>query len=447
MVGRRLTRRAYYNFTKEVLRLYPPFLLLIMLLYTSLHFSEEEGKQYVGGILLAWGGYLTLLFFDKTKRFFALFFGVLTAYNSFAWVAYEVWHAVYPPYPSESTIYRGTVLSLKAVIAAYLISSLAFFGFDWQRWVFSIANALGNRIKKANMYGIFASIAFLAGVSVIDYYRISQVGLVNILESPRRTYVNFLLSTGNHNIQLVAISVSTFGFLILLLHKGHLLIKAFLAMALFAYWLPFVLIGSRKELLIVFIATVGVYLFFNTISLGRRLCLGILALFVLLSMALLPAVRDGYIAALAHEWILPQYFLFSVMEKDIKLEGYNYLTGFWLMVPGFLRPIPVRDLGQTFASLHLTNVGVGAHPVAEAYINNSEFAVLLFAISTTFLLLAVRFLSKLSPAFGMLGIAYLLLWGRSDLWVTLFYLIYGGIVLAAMTALGIGTRISSRRGP
>ena len=445
MVGCRLTRRVYYNFAKEGLRLYPAFLLLILLLYTNLHFSEEEGKQYVGGILLAWGGYLALLLFDRTKRFFALFFGVLTAYNSLAWVAYEIWHVVYPPYPSESIIYHGTVLSLKAVLVAYLVSSLAFFGFDWQRWFFSIANALGNRIQRANMYAVFAGIAFLVGASVIDYYRISQVGLVNILESPRRTYANLLLSTGDHNIQLVAISVSTFGFLVLLLRRGHLLIKGFLAMALFAYWLPFVLVGARKELLVVFIAVSGVYLVFNAIPLGRRLCWAILALFVLLFMVLLPAARDGYFAASAHEWILPQYFLFSVMESEIKMEKYNYLTGFWLMIPGFLRPTPVRDLGQAFASLHLVNVGVGAHPVAEAYINNPEYAVMLFAVSTTFLLLAVRFLSKLSPAFGVLGMAYLLLWGRSDLWVTLFYMVYGGMVLAAMTTLGIVTRISGRR--
>lgn len=407
------------------------FSILVPLLLGAITFLCSAPNQ-LSLLIVAWLLVLSGLFvFDASKRVFYIVWLCVTLYNISAFYAAHYFGLTYQPFPTIQTIFDATALSMKCIFFGFAFAATVLYKLNWKKWLTGNIEIINNRFKKLHRVNLLAGTSLLALIGLLDWLKILSVGLGAILNSSRREYASELISTSNHNAQLVAIAI-TILFLFYFMNNFKTM-KVTVAVAMFSlmiYWVPFVLVGSRKELLII-ILVMSIY-FISRYRLGKVPL--ILILFAVGLLFLLPAILNGSLEYSFHEFILPQYLLFSLWEHNIDL-GYNYLSGVWFLLPSFFRVSDTVDLGTSFANLKLTNVGVGAHPVAEAFLNanNANLTIIFFTLVTTLLLLFIILLSKIDATYALIGLAYLLIWGRSDFWITLFFVIYIGLVIRLLT--------------
>ena len=383
--------------------------------------------------------FFTLLL-NKDSRIFNVFWLFLTLYNITALFGLKYFNLDYPPFPQEETIIEGTFIGLRGIWLAYTFASIVFFKFDWKNWIKNIVSGVSiqfEQVKEARLYlcGVFVIL-----IGLIDSISLLRLGLLNIFVSERRHFSGELLSTSNHNIQILGISISILLIIGISRYRRNMVLVMYGMSGLFLYWIPFLLVGSRKELIYLF-GAITIYFMYN-----KKISKTFLFIITVVGIVffLLPGLIGNSMEFSFHEFILPQYMLFTLLESNVNID-YNYFQGTWFLLPGFLRLYNTESLGVIFFNAGLTNVGVGGNPVAEAYVNNHNFVVIIFAIVTVIFLLLIVLLSRINPWIGLIGLSYGFVWGRSDLWITLFFILYTGLIIKLICYRGRGPLIKAHK--
>jgi hypothetical protein len=404
-----------------------------MLLLPPLSLPTDPSAPYLGAIVALWMGYLIArMWMKREDRVVSAVWLALTLYSVSAWVSFTVFRENYFPFPSEGVIERGTILSLQCAIAAYVVLRLFVDTSEWDQRVRTSARRLGERVRDLPGGLFVLPMTLLLALGAIDALRLAGIGISTVLSSDRRAFADQLLSTGNHNAQLIAIVTSVIVGCYVVVGKSHAR-RMFGLFILGLFWIPFLLIGSRKEILIV---AIGVYFAsVGNVPKFRKRVLTFLAVITALALFLVPVLRGKNVVYSFHEFILPQYMLFTVNTTGFTgVFGQDFVDRSLLLVPEAVRPKKVRDLGTSFANLQLTTTGVGSNPIAEAVLWGALPPIVAFTLVTLLLFLAIGRLSRYHPAVAVLGVPFLFLWGRSEFWVTVFFILYG--VLGLRILLG-----------
>lgn len=392
-------------------------------------------------VLVVWYSYLLCqILFARNARHGPLIFTSLTLYATTAWLALRYAREAYPPWPSTQLVQETTVVDLRAVILAYGITELLI-GME------GITNAIDRAtfkyqfcIKEHGTKSLDTVIAlFVFGVGLHDCLRVALIGIGNIMSSERRTYASELLMGGNHNIQVLCIAATIWLVCRIVLVGGGLFPLA----SLISLWLPFFLVGSRKEA----ITTAAIIVILLTGKFSRRtitaVVVGGAVVFVI------PAVGTGDIFSSLHEFILPQYMHFSMAMGLVPEDlGGSFVERSQFLLPAFLRITQITDLGSAFYALDLAGVGVGASPFAEAaLVGDLQSTELSFAI--IFLAIAILMVvsSRIWPGFTCAIFGLILVYGRSDFWTFMFFAVYISILLWLIRRFGriIEKRVAGRR--
>src|SRR5258706_3411692 len=402
--------------------------LFLMFLYTfSSIYWPEAGKLLVF-IQFAWFIFLgVLLFLDLKKWFFTAFWLALTLYHIMAWLIFFFRGIMFSPFPSIDILYSGSVLSLKAIISGFIISSIIFINTDWNAWMQSSTHSFIQQIQRAPRYSIYTGALILLILGAIGWVNVGQIGLEAIIANERRAYISDL-PIADHNIRLIYTAVSIFIALAALARRRE---RPITIASLIISWSPVLLVGSRHFLVVTLIA------FFLAIASSdesiistknrRIFVFAVFPVSLLVMLSIAAIWRRNAISSL-NEFILPQYMLFSLMGKNISIP-YDSFRGFWLMFPNFVRPVKVVDLGTLFKNLGMTSVGVGANPVAAAYLDSPGHTILFFSVTSIRLLLIVYYLGKFRLAPAILSGGLIFIFGRSDFWVVLWFFVYSAIVI------------------
>ncbi|MFD2616165.1 hypothetical protein ACFSTF_02420 [Terrilactibacillus laevilacticus] len=349
---------------------------------------------------------------------------ILTLYNTTESILYNFG---YRPFwwASEKLIYSATEVSFFSIIIIFILlfTKLGFSSKDISMIYVRISQLEKkiNNISKERKVLLYAIFSILM---MINWIQLLKVGLGNVIHSARRVYSADILITHSFYYQLFSISLSLIIIICIInLYKkksSNLLLVLSSTLFIF-FWLPSIIIGSRKELLIVML---GIW----AIKLKSRFFRFLIITLIIIFLSM-PLFFDGFnLIDSLHEFALPQYILFAFMEYDIK-GPFNYFSGLFFMVPSLLRPIHLIDMGSWFFTLKITNVGLGSHPFAEAYMNFGEFGLFIFPIIFIILTKFIIFLSKVNAAFWISGFPYLIfLINRSDFWTCIFFVFYTGLL-------------------
>lgn len=379
-----------------------------------------------------WIFYLLIIFIVGSSKFLALFWGVFTLYGSSSWVAYYYYGYLYPPFPSSATILSGSILSLQATVFAFIVTNMIFINVSWDAWFRKSVDAMLLRVYHAsNIWTIISSLSMLF-LAILTWYQIFQFGVINILSHDRRFFSSALI-VSDHNLKILYMPFSFF--LLCLLIVKQMKYKTTLLFIFFIFWLPIVLIGGRHDLVTI-LFMLFLTIFYSSdmfISKTKRDALTRVFLpvifFTLLSLALI--WTSNPIASL-HEFILPQYIIYAALEGRFSFS-YNFFQGFWFLFPAFLRPVTVISLGELVTQSGLSSVGYGGNPIAEAYISNPNMTILFFCMTTLLLLGVIYWAVKTNLGYASFIGAFLFLWGRSDFWILIWYILYCSITFKIIT--------------
>jgi hypothetical protein len=401
-------------------------LLVPTVAFASLLIFDVEA---LGFLAIGWTGYLVLhLVREKSQRPVVAFWLALTVYNLSAWIAVTQFNERFPPFPSESIIARGTVMSLEVIVLAYIALRLILLTVPFGSWWRGMMTEVGALAKRMSNGKLIVACLLLLTVAAIDWYQLLSLGVSSVLGGYRREYATNLLSASNHDVWVIAIGAT----LALSLHaiaNGLRSRQAYLVYAVLAvYWLPSILAGSRQLLVAVGVSIATVAIASNILTRNSARFVKVLAGGALMMLFLLPFLETGQLSQATIEFVYPQYMLFTAMADNLPLHM-SYLGDSAFMLPSQLRPTHIQVIGDQFKALNITNVGVGDSPVGEAYIDSPRYVVPIAVTSTLVVLLIVVLLSKLHPAFLVVGVGQLIVWGRSDFWVVIFYIVYGGLLL------------------
>ncbi|MGE5372295.1 MAG: hypothetical protein ACM3QZ_09930 [Solirubrobacterales bacterium] len=388
------------------------------------------------GLLYAIG--LVNLAVWKECRIITLLLLVLTAYGTSAYIAFEYFNLLYPPFPFADTIYQSTEMTIKGIFLTGLLLMLV--PIRWGSWLKGCVDAFLIAVREMTLSNVLVLGGLMAMFGLINLYQCQSIGWENILSGSRREYAAMIWATRAHNYQLIAISLT-----IVIAVRAMVCPKRretlwLLIPALLLYWIPFSLVGARKELMVILIIGIMIYLRLGWNKLPIYL--------VILVMFLFPIIRDNQVAGDAgaaakpglaetfHEVILPQYILFSAVQFPFTIDR-TFLSASQMLVPAFLRMTPVEEVGAAFSAAALSDVSYGAFPVAEAYYYSRDFCIPVFALLTVSLMLIIYSLSRVFPGYGLIGCAWMFVWGRSEYWVHFWWILYGGFLLWAFIALSI----------
>jgi len=198
-------------------------------------------------------------------------------------------------------------------------------------------------------------------------------------------------------------------------------------------WSLFIISGYRKELF----AFIMCLFLSGFVNIGHHKK-SIIAL-VLLFLAL-PIFRDGnfritnFVLSF-HEFVLPQYTQglveFKMSHSDISyiLRNSSLINGIGALFPSFLRLLPYKPIGVSILDLPYVDVGLGIHPFAEYAINFGKDWWFFFIIVSFIGYNLVFYLSRWIPEILFVSLGYFAMYGRSDVWLTIFFVTYSSIVL------------------
>jgi len=394
--------------------------------------ASTSGAGGLGPAVTMWWAFLGWrLVAIPASRPLTAFVAAFTLYGTTAWVAASRFGLVYPPGPTDETIAEGTRLTLLVAVATFLVLRLLPLDLS-MRWLRQAAIDVLDRASRASGGRIAVVALGLTAIALRDWWQLRAIGLDAVFEADRRAFADALLTASDHNMQIVGMAGTIALGAIALATPERRRRALLLASVVAIFWAPSLLVGARKSPLLVLVALALLALVAGRGRAMRRgplLAAGVLAL----GLLLVPLARTGRLDQASIEFVYPQYVLFSAMEHDLDLD-YGYARGAALMLPAALRPFEVRDIGANFAELGVTNVGVGAHPVGEAYLASPRAAGGRAVAATVLIVLVVRVLARVDSTFAVAGAAHLVLWGRSDFWITVFFTVYVGVLLWLLLA-------------
>ncbi|GAA1799609.1 hypothetical protein GCM10009768_30770 [Leucobacter iarius] len=377
---------------------------------------------------LLWCGVLAGLLMRAPTRATGALFLALTLYSATAWLAAANGNHYFPPFPTLALIESTTLTDLRGVITAYLLVELIFGARRLDGAVREASRRARGALRRLARTPVRPiAIAVLLAVGIWDWIGLARIGLGAVLGDSRRAHANSLLLTTDHNVQFVVIALSiaagAFAFF------GEKRAGSLLALAV--CWSPFVLVGSRKELLLM-AATLAVLLATST---ARRWLIPIAGLVSFMFLRPVLGTADFYDAL--HEFILPQYMHFAL---QMGLVAPDFAGPFWeraqFLLPGPLRWSEPTDMALAFFRTGATEVGVGASPFAEAETIAPGLPVeLTFAVIFTALVGVLIATRRTFFFVSIICFAQMLTLGRSDTWIALFFVIYSALVLHLLVAL------------
>lgn len=359
-------------------------------------------------------------FFTANYWFSASVFGSLTLYSVSTWLVQLNFSFSIPPYPSTALVEAVSVDDFRAVVSAYIACEVIIGSRALEKsfmyGAHKVAEMLNFVSPRIELVGRF----ILAICSIEEWYSLFKVGLLNVLSSERRAFASESWLSSNHLVQILVIPLC-----LLLVHEATVKGRHSALFLLTVLWAPFVVLGGRKELLITLMMCF--LLFGAKFSLGAKIMSG-LAAAVAFSF---PAVRGKDLLLSLNEFMLPQFIQFSY---QMGLLSGGAPSDFWrrslLLVPSWSRPIEIPTFAQSFAATGLTNVGVGGNPFAELQVSFPHAPLsVTFPIELIILMAILKICSKNYPGIALVTGSLLLIHGRNEFWVVIFFGIYMGLLI------------------
>ncbi|WP_142028786.1 hypothetical protein [Arthrobacter sp. SLBN-112] len=365
---------------------------------------------------------LTQVFFVPSRRLAGVLFLSLTLYASTAYLALKYARQNFEPWPSLQVVQSVTALDLRCVFLAVILVE-AVFGFERLGAVVSRAsvtcrNSIG--AVRSSLPDFAVSILFLT-IGIFDWLKIASIGLGNVLGGERRQYATQLLLGGNHNVQVMVMAATVF----LVCRIVTRSIGPLPILSLAVLWLPFLLVGSRKEAITT--GAICIVMLGGLLSKRALLVFGGFSAVVFLS----PSLKSGNIYDSLHEFILPQYMHFSMAMGLVPPDlGGTFLERSQFLVPDILRLTQIVDFGRAFYRLGITGVGLGASPFGEAQLNSFFHSTeLSFAFVFLIAVTMMIFLARWAPVYSVVAFGLLIVFGRSDFWTYMFFVCYVSAVV------------------
>lgn len=352
----------------------------------------------------------------RSARYSTVLILSLTLYSVSAYAVLVINGERFAPFPLSSTIVDTTVGDLRTVLICFLVTELLF-GLDLvDRRVRAAGHAVRTlvAVPKLRELDAILSVALLT-VGCYDFVQLLRIGFGNVLGSERRQYATDLLLGGNHNVQAICIASTVY-----LLARWVLITRSPTMVAVVACaWIPFVISGSRKELIVV--GCICVVLLGPALSQRARLTIAAGGV----GMFFLPTLYTRDLMSSIHEFALPQYMHFAIQMGLVPhdISG-TFVERAQFLLPSFLRITDIETFGQAFYDLRITNVGLGASPFGEATLNNffgspTASFVIVWIASLGIALVCSRRL----PTVTVVLYSLLVVYGRSDFWTMMFYVV------------------------
>jgi len=387
-------------------------------------------------LIAVWFGFLIgqILFFRRSRLGLLLYFA-LSLYGTAAYMSMLIGRQVFPPWPSQTIIENSTEQALISVIVTTGLCELLI-GSEAIGFMLHTASVrveeLVTRVRSGAV-DVLLSLGLIA-IGVADALRLAEIGFGAVLGGSRREFSNRLLLGSDHNIQLVCIAAT-----IVLVARRYYLTTGYLPIvAVMAVWLPYIVIGSRKDL--VTTATICLILLGRAFKRGHRIliaggCISVFAFPWLLS-------GDFYLSL--HEFILPQYMQFSIdMGLVPDTLGGTFIERGQFLIPATFRLTQIVDFGQAVFRLGLTGVGVGASPFGEAILvaGSGLRAVWFFAGLFVAWLIFVRLMTERMYLVTVVSYGLLIVYGRSDFWTMVFFAIYISLLVWLLSILPVNPSV------
>jgi len=379
----------------------------------------------LGAFFACWVALLIISVGLPGRRLFSGVFLGLTCYCAAAWILAAQAGRYYPPFPSLELIESDTRLDLYALVGSYGISALLIGPVRFGAAIEAASQAITGRIHHLTAGAATLVGVLLGSVGLVDWLRITGLGISSVRSSGRRAFADRLLLSNNHDVQVVIIGISIVALSAIAAGRYRWI----LALMLVFCWTPYLLVGSRKEFLIVVLASAII----NFSRLGRRGKAG--AILITLGIFFLPAVSGGDIYLSLNEFILPQHMQFAIDKAVVPADfGGTFWSRAEFILPKQLRLGTPVDLGTAFSNYGVTAVGIGANPFAEFEMAlGREHMWLGLAALITFFMASIRLASHRFPGVAVVAFAQLLILGRSDTWIAAFFVVYSGLVVEIMS--------------
>ncbi|MBV6644182.1 MAG: hypothetical protein KI790_01960 [Cyclobacteriaceae bacterium] len=325
---------------------------------------------------------------------------------------------------SRETVEQSSYFSILSIMGSVLIIVIFIYK-RGQEKISSIREAIIQKINSVSVARSYLIIFLMILLSVLMWLNIWR-SIGNFLPVGNRDFAGELFFISNHYMQILILSLSFYSIFRILSKRSRVETLLYIVLLIFL-WYPFAVVGARKE---IFLLVLCIFFFLET-TLKQKTLLGAA---VVVYMFGIPLLREGVSSTVFNilsiqEFILPQYTHLLLSESsDLTiseiLDQSSYQSGLWVFIPGTFRLTEFVPLGKSFYNLDLTNVALGAHPIGEAWINYGDWGYFFFAFLFFFL---IRFLITGGAGITELVIvscSYLAVFGRSDLWITLFFIIY-----------------------
>lgn len=308
----------------------------------------------------------------------------------------------------------------------------------------NIRNKLLSQVTNVSKIKITLAALFLIILVLITILQIFKIGVANFF-SNIRGHGTTVFIVGNFYLQILTIPISYILFSRGLHCKKPIYSKFILGLVV-VFWIMYIFCGARKEVFIFAMIVVMSGLF--DLKKNLKYFIG-----VLLIIFMLPMVREGYWVPTnyllsLHEFVLPQYTqviakeLMSSTQIEAIVEQSGLISGIGAMVPSFLRLMPYKPIGESILDLPYISVGLSVHPFAEFYINFGEYWWVAFVLFFVVGYHLIFILSRIVPELSVISFGYLAVYGRSDVWLTIFFIIYSTIVLVFFSRqIRIGNKV------
>jgi hypothetical protein len=385
-------------------------------------------------MLGAWLGLLVLMLVVRARaRLGLLLFLSLTLYGAAAYVTQVTVNAHFDPWPPLSLVTQVTARDLHELVVAYIVIELVI-GTDVVDDSIRVAGArVREQLTDHRRNWLDSGLQLLLlGVGLFDAVRVALIGIAAVLRSERRAYADQLLLGNNHNVQVICMAAT-----VLVVVRAYMIGRWRMAVISSAVcWLPFLLVGSRKEFMTVFVVLLIILLPVVKRSWAVAAGAGGVGAFVA------PVLYTGDWVSPLHEFILPQYMQFTLALGLVPTDiGGTFLERAQFLLPSGLRLTPIQDFGHSFAELGVTGVGVGASPFAEADLNSflgsSELSFVVLLLASVLLIIAA---ARRWPAFSLVSYALVLFYGRSDFWTLTFFAVYVAALISILGGFFRGAR-------
>lgn len=403
-------------------------------------FHLVSTKRFTYFLIAACGGVVWQLITDPVRRLAGLIWLLLLLYFASCYLTFDLAGLTPHPYISAVFIESDTLDAMRA----YALSLLVFFPLLRTRWCLAYLNALEvalARIAALPRWRIHLCCAVLFVFAVIDWANLGRVGLGAALEAERRTYAKEFLLSANHNAQLIAIAFTILVAVNAVVTPSWRVRMLAIAAACLT-WAPSFMIGARKEVFIISVAVLTVWLARRN---GGR---ALLILFLLMGgLGLIPLIFGAELEHTLHEFALPFYNVLTVEQYgDYVRPSTSFIELAQFLLPSEMRFSTVRDFGteiETLMKQFGQNVGYGGHPYAESLAYSTQSPALMLLLLNGSLIAVCAVLIRINPTYTLIAVPFLALWGRSLFWISLFFIIYGGLIMAILTS-GLNRRGNSK---